>query len=198
MRQVSEFPASGSKAAARAISRRRRSERRAVAAIDSSTVIRIAGSFGVDTTHGSGLRIAAYSSYGHEPSTDSLIPELLESGTAVVLPRIAGDRLEWIEVTASTTFTVNDRGIREPLGPDRGLNDVDVVLVPALAATHGGHRLGQGGGYYDRALADVPRLGDGGPLLLAVVFADEAYDEPIWMVDDHDIRMDAIVTIDVG
>jgi len=67
-----------------------------------------------------------------------------------------------------------------------------VVLVPALAIDRAGFRLGQGGGYYDRLLADVPRHADGGPLLVAVVHDDELLDalphEP------HDRPVDAVLT----
>ena len=141
-------------------------------------------------------RIAAYSSYGTEPDTTALIADLLAEGVEVLLPRIDGDDLAWIAVTADTDYEINDRGIREPRGDDRGLVDVDVVLVPALAVTRSGDRLGQGAGFYDRALADVPRANQGGPLLVAVVYADELLDEPAWPVEPHDIRMDDAITIE--
>ena len=50
-------------------------------------------------------------------------------------------------------------GLLEPTGPRLGVEAVataDVVLVPGLAVSDDGHRLGQGGGCYDRALAQVP------------------------------------------
>lgn len=140
-------------------------------------------------------RIAAYSSYGTEPDTSALIADLLAEGIEVLLPRIDGDDLAWIAITADTDYKLNDRGIREPRGEDRGLVDVDVVLVPALAVTRSGHRLGQGAGFYDRALAGIPRASEGGPLLVAVVYADEFLDEPTWPVEPHDIRMDDVITI---
>ena len=45
-------------------------------------------------------------------------------------------------------------GIAEPL-PDKPVVDPDVVLVPLLAFDASGYRLGYGGGFYDRTLADL-------------------------------------------
>lgn len=141
-------------------------------------------------------RIAAYSSYGTEPDTSALIADLLTEGIEVLLPRMEGVDLAWVTITTDTDYEINDRGIREPLGDDRGLGDVDVVLVPALAVTRSGDRLGQGAGFYDRALTGIPRASEGGPLLVAVVYADELLDESTWPVEPHDIRMDDVITIE--
>ena len=59
-----------------------------------------------------------------------------------------------------------------------------------------GDRLGQGAGFYDRALTGIPRASEGGPLLVAVVYADELLDESTWPVEPHDIRMDDVITIE--
>lgn len=66
--------------------------------------------------------------------------------------------------------------------------DVDVVIVPALAVTPEGHRLGYGRGFYDATLPDVAP-----PALTIVVafsfqLAGELYVEP------HDVRCDLVVT----
>ena len=64
--------------------------------------------------------------------------------------------------------------------------------MPALAVDPAGRRLGQGGGYSDGALADLPVLVDGGPMLVALVHDDEVVDEV--PIEDHDRLVDAIVT----
>ena len=73
------------------------------------------------------------------------------------------------------------------LGPD------DVVLVPALAAGRDGTRLGQGGGFYDRALADLPPHPEG-PLVVAVVHDDELLAAGEVPSAPHDRRVDAVLT----
>lgn len=147
---------------------------------------------------GAPLRVASYASYGNEPYTGHLHAELLTAGHAILLPRMVDDGLAWVDMSieAEPEFAVNSYGIREPQGPDAGLAGVHMVLVPALAVTHAGDRLGQGGGFYDRALAQVPRFADRGPLLVAVVYAHEVLDEPTWPTEPHDIRMDAILAVE--
>jgi 5-formyltetrahydrofolate cyclo-ligase len=139
--------------------------------------------------------VAAYASYGTEPATDELIAELLSAGIEVRLPRMQGPDLAWARVGSHAELIENDRGIREPAGPDVGLTGVDVVLVPALGVTRTGDRLGQGAGFYDRALSGIPRATDGGPLLVAVVYSHEVHDEPTWPVEPHDIRIDEVITV---
>ena len=66
------------------------------------------------------------------------------------------------------------------------------MFVPGLAVDRFGHRLGQGGGYYDRTLASVRSRADGGPLLVIVLFDDEVLDEVPY--EPHDCRVDAALT----
>lgn len=68
---------------------------------------------------------------------------------------------------------------------------IDVVIVPGLAFTAHGHRLGQGGGWYDRFL---PRL-RADATIVGVGFAPQIVDE--LPTEPHDVRMDRVVT-DVG
>lgn len=80
--------------------------------------------------------------------------------------------------------------IAGPFGPQPGDDAAritpDVVIVPLLAFTAEGDRLGQGGGHYDRWLSDhaVPRIG----LAWDMQLVDSLPLEP------HDRRLDAVVT----
>ena len=85
---------------------------------------------------------------------------------------------------------------RPPAQPDgdalgaESLKEADLIVVPALAASADGTRLGQGGGWYDRALthrsSDVP--------IVAVIFDDEVLESGIIPAEPHDVPIDAIVT----
>ena len=66
------------------------------------------------------------------------------------------------------------------------------MFVPGLAVDGSGHRLGQGGGYYDRTLASVPSRAGGGPLRVIVLFDDEVRDAVPY--EPHDCRVDAALT----
>ena len=102
--------------------------------------------------------VAAYVSMGTEPGTGLLLDALLRRGTRVVLPVLQpDDDLDWAVHTGPVVPA--RRGLLEPAGPLLGRDAVataDVVLVPGLAVSGVGERLGRGGGSYDRALARVP------------------------------------------
>ena len=83
----------------------------------------------------------------------------------------------------------------EPGGPTLGaaaLADADVVIAPALAVDTTGARLGQGGGWYDRALE---HLRPGAPVV-ALVFPEELYDAETRPLprERHDRLVDAVAT----
>lgn len=103
--------------------------------------------------------VAAYVSIGTEPGTGLLLRALADAGRRVVLPVLLPDGdLDWGTYRGDTSLAPARRGLLEPvdrLGVD-AVATADVVLVPGLAVSPTGMRLGRGGGSYDRALARVP------------------------------------------
>jgi len=86
----------------------------------------------------------------------------VELGCAIAFPRVTGkdQPLEFHHVPDGEVLSPGSFGIPEPLaGWPRAVPDV--LLVPLLAFDAKGHRLGYGGGFYDRTLAllDVPAIG---------------------------------------
>jgi 5-formyltetrahydrofolate cyclo-ligase len=100
--------------------------------------------------------IASYFSYGTEPSTFELNQAILTTGKKLLLPRINGNNIDWVEWNGSEeTLSANGK-FHEPTGQVfTELAAIDLVLVPALAIDPDGYRLGQGGGFYDRALPQL-------------------------------------------
>jgi 5-formyltetrahydrofolate cyclo-ligase len=97
--------------------------------------------------------IASYYSYGTEPSTIALNLAIIASGKKLVLPRINGAEIEWVEWNGASENLSENGKFHEPIGSVyTALDSIDLVLVPALAIDPDGYRLGQGGGFYDRAL----------------------------------------------
>jgi 5-formyltetrahydrofolate cyclo-ligase len=97
--------------------------------------------------------IASYMSYGDEPDTRQLNLELIKAGKTLLLPRISGDNLEWVQWNGDESQLQQKKKIHEPSGPAfTNLAAIEVIIVPALRIDRSGYRLGQGGGYYDRAL----------------------------------------------
>ena len=138
--------------------------------------------------------VAAYVSRPHEPGTAPLLATLHRQGIRVLLPAL-GQALSrsWAEYTGPADLSVRAPGRPpEPSGPSLGpesLGDADVVVAPALAVDAAGYRLGQGGGWYDRALEHVRP----DALVMGTVYDEEALPEPLPR-DEHDVPVQAVLT----
>ena len=139
--------------------------------------------------------IASYISYGDEPNTLELNQAILTAGKKLLLPRMievnSEPGLEWVAWNGET-HNLKERGkILEPIGP-AGIdhNQIEVVIVPALRVDRDGYRLGQGGGFYDRALAHLAAWS------IALIFPEEISGQPLPR-EDHDIPVNAYATYDM-
>lgn len=92
------------------------------------------------------------------------------------------------EVTRQTQFSAGPYGIREPVDPALvPLSDIDLIMVPGVAfERRGGHRLGRGGGYYDRMLEKFQGV--------AAAVAFDFQIVPTIPFESHDQPVDLIVT----
>ena len=100
--------------------------------------------------------IATYLSFPHEVDTSFLIDVAQEDGKQVVIPKTyPKGRMEFAtydpQKLKQTAF-----GLLEPEDGSQVIDKskIDLIHVPGVAFQKGGHRLGYGGGYYDRYLAD--------------------------------------------
>lgn len=136
--------------------------------------------------------IAAYLPVSTEPAGSTLADALLDAGFQVILPICAPKRLlKWATYSGPESVAPAKFGLLEPTAeplPGHPLNACDLILVPAVAATPDGYRMGKGGGFYDIALSDVDH-----PVPTAVVvYSNEVRaDTPI---EPHDARCDYIIT----
>lgn len=101
--------------------------------------------------------VAFYVSVNEEPPTHEAIEALYQAGKQVLLPKL-GPKLSrfwaYYKGAEDLDFRAPERPM-EPSGPaleSEELAKVDLVITPALAVDRQGNRLGQGGGWYDRAL----------------------------------------------
>ena len=136
----------------------------------------------------SATTIASYISYEYEPSTVEINEAFLRSGKVVLLPRINGDQLEWVRWDGDPANLVTKKKISEPVGQALSdLSQIQAVVVPALRIDQSGFRLGQGGGYYDRALAHMNAW------KIGLVYAGELSSE-VLPHETHDVPLDAAAT----
>jgi 5-formyltetrahydrofolate cyclo-ligase len=102
------------------------------------------------------LVIASYYSFGTEPDTHELNQAIIAADKSLLLPRINGDVIEWVRWDGASESLKENGKFHEPTGETfADLDLIDLVLVPALAIDPDGFRLGQGGGFYDRALPQL-------------------------------------------
>lgn len=137
---------------------------------------------------GQAKRVFVYCSVGKEPDTRGLIKFCLDSGKEIALPRsYSGGRMDFALLTCPVeALPKGPFGIPQPpevldaVDAEKG----DVIIVPALCFDEGLHRLGHGGGYYDRFLENTKALSIGlcrERLVLDSVPA-EPFDRPVDML----------------
>ncbi|MCE9622702.1 MAG: 5-formyltetrahydrofolate cyclo-ligase [Actinomycetia bacterium] len=97
--------------------------------------------------------VMAFVGMNSEPDTESLFGLIAAEGKRLLLPRVEGSEL--VVCAGDGPLTTSSFGVQEPTGPALGLDVVDFVIVPGLAFTKAGDRLGYGGGFYDRFLPRV-------------------------------------------
>jgi 5-formyltetrahydrofolate cyclo-ligase len=134
---------------------------------------------------------AAYVPDPEEPGHGRLPAAFTQLGARVLLPVVPAEGAELGWAVDPGRLTPGRFGLLEPVGPRLGptaVGTVDAVVVPAMAVSRDGVRLGRGGGYYDRALRHVRP----DAVLVAVVFDDELLDD--LPAEPHDERVTAVVT----
>ena len=120
-----------------------------------------------------------------EIGTFSLIDKCIAMGKKVYLPVINGDDMTACEFTGE--YQIGRYGIKEPslLTPHSSLltpNSIDFVLVPGVAFSPNGYRLGRGKGYYDKFLSKYTNLFTVGVCFREQFFLDippEPHDGPM-------------------
>jgi len=127
------------------------------------------------------LLVAAYESWPTEPPTEALVTALRAAGHTVLLPithSLPDRTLDWYAAGL---------GPQQPWGVD-AIVGADLVLAPGLLVDATGTRLGQGGGYYDTALAHLPASVP----VLAILWDDELTTD-LLPRDAHDRPVDGVL-----
>lgn len=131
-----------------------------------------------------------YAAYGDELPTDPIAAYAKAQGKQVAYPKVLPDR-RMIFLTPARSEP-GFQGILEPAaGEVRWPEAHDFMLLPGLAFTPTGGRLGYGGGYYDRYLAALAQR----PVCCGVGFSFQLISE--LPQEPHDQRLDLVITAQI-
>ncbi len=130
--------------------------------------------------------IALFSPLGDEPQIWPLV-ERISKTLSVVLPRVEGDIMNFYTYDKEA-MSVGAFGINEPLtGMLVSPSEIDVIIVPGVAFTVGGARMGRGKGFYDKYLSQ----NGFSALKIGVCFCEQLVD--YIPVEQHDVAMDVVI-----
>ena len=146
--------------------------------------------------------VCCYVAKDDEVETKGIIEGLWKMGKKVVVPRIKmknEERVNDLEMVEITSWEDVESGVYGILEPKRagsksntgskssvGKNEVEVFVVPGRVFDKKGNRLGRGGGYYDRLLADVKAT------KIGVCYSCQKVDKLVQMA--HDVGMDRFIS----
>ena len=131
--------------------------------------------------------VYGYMPYNQEVRTIPLMERALADGKRVAVPKVYGDEMKFIYMTDLSMTEKSDMGIPEPVADEPVADDpTALVLMPGLAFTQRGDRMGYGGGYYDKFLAREPDHPT-----VALCYAFQMVEE--LPTQEHDIPVDLVL-----
>jgi len=138
------------------------------------------------------VRVAGYAAMRGELDVFPILAMLSLRGKIPALPRVTANHapLEFRRWQPGDALILHPLGMKEPSALAEPVA-ADLILVPLLAFDKAGHRLGYGGGYYDRTIAAL-RLGEKPALAIGVAYGFQEI--PALAAEAHDTRLDGILT----
>ncbi|HEY0219259.1 MAG TPA: 5-formyltetrahydrofolate cyclo-ligase [Afipia sp.] len=138
-----------------------------------------------------GICVAGFSSIRSEIDVAPLMQVLAARGAMLALPVLAGESQPLIfrRWTKDTPLVRGPFGIFEPSSEAEEV-EPDIVLVPLAAFDRAGHRIGYGGGYYDRTLERLREL----KKITAIGVGFSVQEIASVPTSEHDARLDLVLT----
>ncbi len=139
--------------------------------------------------------VLVYAAFGEELATADFIESALAKGKKVYLPKVVSveeSAMEFYQIRSLGDLKPGYRGILEPeagecFSADHGQIDNILMIVPGVAFTSSGNRLGYGKGFYDNYLRKYPDLQR---CTIGVGYACQLYEQ--LPVDERDIRLQQV------
>ncbi len=136
---------------------------------------------------------ASYQPSGFEPDLRGAMAKV--QSVEWVFPRVMGEHIQFFHPHSNASFSLSKWGILEP-EPSQSravaLGELKGLLIPGLAFDSSCNRLGRGGGYYDRALAELSPINPHA-LKIGVAFDLQVSNET-FPSESFDVPMDFVVT----
>ncbi len=133
--------------------------------------------------------VYVYIAFNQEVRTRPIIEKAWLEGKRVAVPKVVGNGVGFIWLDRFDQLAPQGAfGILEPMedGPVAD-DDAALILMPGVAFDREGHRVGYGGGYYDRWLSEHP-----GHPTLALCYGFQVVDGI--EAEAHDVRVDAVIS----
>lgn len=131
--------------------------------------------------------IYGYLPYNQEVRTVPMLERALKDGKKVAVPKVYGEEMKFLYLDDLNAVAKGYAGIPEPIADEPVAQDeTALVLMPGLAFDPQGHRIGYGGGFYDKFLAAEPNHPT-----LALCYEFQML--PKLDVEDHDIPVDTVL-----
>ena len=131
--------------------------------------------------------IYGYLPYNQEVRTVPMLEQALKDGKRVAVPKVYGDEMKFLYLDDLTQVSKGYAGIPEPIADGPVADDeTALVLMPGLAFDPQGHRIGYGGGFYDKFLAAEPNHPT-----LALCYEFQML--PELHTEEHDIPVDTVL-----
>ena len=131
--------------------------------------------------------IYGYLPYNQEVRTVPMLEQALKDGKRVAVPKVYGDEMKFLYLDDLSQVEKGYAGIPEPIADEPVADDdTALVLMPGLAFDPAGHRIGYGGGFYDKFLAAEPNHPT-----LALCYEFQML--PELHTEEHDIPVDTVL-----
>ena len=133
--------------------------------------------------------IFSYVSYNQEVATRLRMEKWIQSGKKLAVPKVMGEQISFFLISSLDELVEGYQGILEPVTGECADGKDGIILMPGLAFDNKFHRLGYGGGFYDRYLNEHQKAK---LTRIALAYEYQVYEEIA--SESHDQLVDAIIT----
>ncbi|XP_076244302.1 methenyltetrahydrofolate synthetase [Calliopsis andreniformis] len=145
-------------------------------------------------------RVSVYLSTDDEIDTILILKNLFKTNKEVFVPRYKGKQMDMVKLFSMedydklplTKWNIKQPSVDQPRESALESGGLDLILLPGVAFTKNGKRLGHGMGYYDKFLQSYLKEQKKKPHLIALAFNEQILEDI--PTAEHDIHLDYVIT----